>query len=153
VTTATGYATWRVLSYLPGLLGFWTVLAGARLVRGDEERGALAVALSTPLSRTRVLGQRLATFVAALVRIGVLIGLGAIAGEARSRVPVDASPVVPGRAAQSTAQAAGMAGIPLGLLLTDGPRWGPWLVMAALALAGLALSTVLFAGADVRRGH
>ena len=82
VTTPTGFATWRLLGTLPVMLGVWACLAGARLVRGAEERGALDLVLATPRSRARVLGEGIAALATAMAIIGVLIGLGALAGAA-----------------------------------------------------------------------
>jgi ABC-2 type transport system permease protein len=88
VTTPTGFATWRLLGTLPVMLGGWACLAGARLVRGAEERGALDLVLATPRSRARVLGEAIAALATALALIGVLVGLGALAGAAAAGVSV-----------------------------------------------------------------
>lgn len=87
VTTPTGFATWRIMGLTPVLLGIWAILAGARLVRGAEERGTLDIVLATPRSRARVLAEGIAALVAALAIVGVLLGLGALAGEAAAGVP------------------------------------------------------------------
>ncbi len=89
VTTPGGYATWRYMGVLPALLGIWAVLAGARLLRREEERGALDIVLVTPRSRTRVLVEKLAALVTALTLIALLITLGALGGEAQAGVHVD----------------------------------------------------------------
>src|SRR5215472_7280030 len=66
-TTPAGYVTFRDFGiFLPILLGIWTILAGARLVRGEEERGSLEVVLSTPQSRIRVLLEKIAALATAL---------------------------------------------------------------------------------------
>ncbi len=63
-TTPAGYVTFRDFGiFLPLLLSIWTVLAGARLLRGEEERGSLEVLLSTPRSRLRVLLEKIAALV------------------------------------------------------------------------------------------
>jgi ABC-2 type transport system permease protein len=90
VDTPTGYVTWKTMGSLPLLLGIWAVLAGSRLVRGAEERGALDMVLATPRSRARYLGEGIGALVTALALIGILIGLGAMAGEAGAKVPVAA---------------------------------------------------------------
>ncbi|HEU5228259.1 MAG TPA: ABC transporter permease subunit, partial [Ktedonobacteraceae bacterium] len=77
--TPAGYATWRVMSFsVPILLAIWALLAGARLIRGEEERGALDLLLSTPRSRMRLLIEKVVALIVALLIIGLLIGLGAI---------------------------------------------------------------------------
>jgi ABC-2 type transport system permease protein len=90
VDTPTGYVTWKTMGSLPLLLGIWALLAGSRLVRGAEERGALDMVLATPRSRARYLGEGIAALVTALALIGVIIGLGAMGGEAAANVPVAA---------------------------------------------------------------
>jgi ABC-2 type transport system permease protein len=89
LTTPTGYATWKTMGALPALLGIWAVLAGARLLRREEERHSLDVLLATPCSRARVLGEKGVALIIALAAIGILIGLGAMGGEAKAGVPVD----------------------------------------------------------------
>jgi ABC-2 type transport system permease protein len=59
LNTPGGFVTFKVMGLLPVILGIWTVLAGARMTRGEEERGSLDILLSTPQSRLRVLGQKL----------------------------------------------------------------------------------------------
>ncbi|MGH2388165.1 MAG: ABC transporter permease subunit, partial [Chloroflexota bacterium] len=90
LTTPTGYATWKQLGSLPLILGIWAVLAGARLLRREEERHSLDLLLATPCSRLRVLVEKSAALVVALAVIGILIGLGALAGEAKAGVQVAA---------------------------------------------------------------
>ncbi|MGN6564792.1 MAG: ABC transporter permease subunit, partial [Thermomicrobiales bacterium] len=90
VDTPTGYVTWKTMGSLPLLLGIWALLAGSRLVRGAEERGALDMVLATPRSRARYLGEGIGALVTALALIGIIIGLGAMGGEAAANVPVAA---------------------------------------------------------------
>ena len=54
--TPEGYITFRYMATtLPLLLSIWPILAGARLVRGEEERGTMDVLLATSQTRTRLL--------------------------------------------------------------------------------------------------
>ncbi len=90
-TTPEGYVTWRIMGMaLPVLLSIWTLLAGARLLRGEEERGSMDLLLATPYSRVRLALEKLGALVIALIFIGVLIGVGAIAGEAGAKITVNA---------------------------------------------------------------
>jgi ABC-2 type transport system permease protein len=89
VQTPEGYATWDSGSILPVMLGIWTALAGARLVRHDEERGALDMLLTSPYSRARLLLEKLAAFLLAVLLISLLIALGCIAGEALGSLEVN----------------------------------------------------------------
>ncbi|HZC79606.1 MAG TPA: ABC transporter permease subunit, partial [Ktedonobacterales bacterium] len=45
--TPGGYITFKIIGSVPFVLGIWTLLAGARMTRGEEERGALDILLST----------------------------------------------------------------------------------------------------------
>ncbi len=89
VETPEGYATWDTGSVLPVMLGIWTVLAGARLVRGEEERGALDILLTAPYSRARLLLEKLVALVLAILLVSLLIALGCIAGEALGGLKVN----------------------------------------------------------------
>jgi ABC-2 type transport system permease protein len=82
LTTPGGYATWHTLGFVPVILDIWAVLAGARLVRGEEERGALDILLATPQGRLRLLGEKLIGLFLALSLICSLFALGAVIGEA-----------------------------------------------------------------------
>jgi ABC-2 type transport system permease protein len=82
--TPAGYITFRYMeTTLPLLLSFWPILAGASLVRGEEERGTMDVLLAAPQARTRLLLEKIGALVLALLLIAVLFALGAVAGEAR----------------------------------------------------------------------
>ncbi len=89
-TTPAGYVTFRDFGiFLPIPLSIWAVLAGARLISGEEERGSLDVLLSTPRSRMRVLLEKIAALSTALVLIALLIMIGGVAGEASAHTTVD----------------------------------------------------------------
>lgn len=89
VGTTAGYITWHTVGILPVALSIWTVLAGAWLVRGEEERRSLDLALVTAHSRARVLLEKIAAFVTALGGITLLIAAGTVGGEMGSDLPVD----------------------------------------------------------------
>src|SRR6266567_2682420 len=81
--TPAGYITFRYMeTTLPVLLSFWPILAGARLVRGEEERGTMDVLLAAPQARTRLMLEKIGALVLALLLIAVLFALGAVVGEA-----------------------------------------------------------------------
>lgn len=89
-TTPAGYVTFRDFGiFLPLLFSIWTILAGARLVRGEEERGSLELLLSTPCSRLRVLLEKIAALITALVLVALLIAAGGVAGEVSAHTIVD----------------------------------------------------------------
>src|SRR6266571_3625285 len=82
--TPAGYITFRYMeTTLPLLLSFWTILAGARLLRGEEERGTMDVLLGTPQPRTRLLLEKIGALVLALLLLSQFtISRGAAAGGA-----------------------------------------------------------------------
>ena len=84
IQTPEGFITWRIMElFVPLAISFWPILAGARLVRGEEERGSMDVLLATPRSRTRLLLSKLSALLLALILIGLLLALGLIVGQAR----------------------------------------------------------------------
>ena len=79
VDTVGGYATFKIGIFI-FLIAVWPLLAGSRMLRGEEERGSLDVLLSVPRPRVRVGLEKLAAMWTALLAMGVLIGLVAFAG-------------------------------------------------------------------------
>jgi ABC-2 type transport system permease protein len=67
---------------VPLLLSLWSILAGARLVRGEEERGTMDVLLATSQSRARLLLEKVGALFLALLVIVLLFALGVVGGEA-----------------------------------------------------------------------
>src|SRR6266480_3366920 len=83
MNTPEGYITFRYMETAwPLLLSIWPILAGARLVRGEEERGTMDVLLATSQSRARLLLEKVGALAIALLVIAVLFALGVVAGEA-----------------------------------------------------------------------
>jgi ABC-2 type transport system permease protein len=79
VDTIGGYATFKIGIFI-FLIAVWPLLAGSRMLRGEEDRGSLDVLLSLPRPRLRVALEKLAAMWTALLAMGVLIGLLAFAG-------------------------------------------------------------------------
>lgn len=77
--TVGGYATFKIGIFM-FLITVWPLLAGSRMLRGEEERGAMDVLLSLPLSRVRLALEKLAAMWTALLAMGVLIGLLVFSG-------------------------------------------------------------------------
>lgn len=86
VGTPGGFVTFKVLGLLPAVLGIWTVLAGARMTRGEEEGGALDIVLSTPQSRVTVLTQKLLALGAAAGLISLIMSIWIVLGMATAKV-------------------------------------------------------------------
>jgi ABC-2 type transport system permease protein len=83
VDTPGGYATFK---YGPTilLLAVWALAAGARALRGEEERGSIDVLLSLPESRVRLAIEKLGAIWTALLGIGLLMALVTFAGVQRT---------------------------------------------------------------------
>lgn len=82
VDTPGGYATFKY-GFTILLIAIWPLLACSRLLRGEEERGALDVLLSLPRGRGRTALEKLAAVWTALLGMGLIIGLLAFAGGQR----------------------------------------------------------------------
>ncbi|HEV8192389.1 MAG TPA: ABC transporter permease subunit, partial [Ktedonobacterales bacterium] len=78
IDTPGGYATWKY-GFTILVLALWPILAGSRMLRGEEESGSLNVLLSLPRGRVRVALEKLAAMWTALLLMGLLIGLLAFA--------------------------------------------------------------------------
>jgi ABC-2 type transport system permease protein len=84
IQTPEGFITWRIMElFVPLAISFWPILAGARLVRGEEERSSMEVLLASPRSRARLLLSKLSALLIALILIVLLFALGLFAGQAR----------------------------------------------------------------------
>jgi len=74
VDTPGGYATWKY-GFTILVLALWPILAGSRMLRGEEVRGSMDALLSLPRGRGRVALEKLAAMWTALLIMAVLIGL------------------------------------------------------------------------------
>ena len=77
--TIGGYATFKI-GIFAFLICVWPLLAASRMLRGEEDRGSLDVLLSVPRTRRRVAVEKVAAMWAALLAMGVLIGVIAYLG-------------------------------------------------------------------------
>lgn len=83
IGTPEGFITFRLLeTFVPIALSIWPMLAGARLVRGEEERGTLDLLLATPQPQVRLLLEKIGALECALLLIAVHFALGTVVGEA-----------------------------------------------------------------------
>jgi ABC-2 type transport system permease protein len=77
--TVGGYATFKIgISIF--LICVWPLLAASRMLRGEEDRGSLDVLLSMPRTRGRIALEKLAAMWAALLLIGLIVGVLAYLG-------------------------------------------------------------------------
>jgi ABC-2 type transport system permease protein len=82
IDTPGGYATFKY-GFTVLVMALWPLLAGSRMLRGEEERGSMDVLLSMPRGRGRVALEKLAAIWTALLLMGILIGLLTYAGGMR----------------------------------------------------------------------
>ncbi len=146
-----GFMSWRILNFLPVMLGIWSVVALSGTLAGELGRGSMDMLASTPISRARVAMQKLAGYLAALglaiglVTIGMLIsftlfaklpgdevGFGAIAAHA---IWLYITILVPGAVAFALAPAMGRSGA-LGV--------GAVVLFGSFVINGFASSVSLF---------
>src|SRR3989442_11278770 len=52
--TLAGYVQWRVFGFFPLIFGFWALMAGSGVIRGDEGRGLLGLWLASRVSPARL---------------------------------------------------------------------------------------------------
>lgn len=79
--TPGGYLHTEFYSYMPIILGFFSILAGASLLAGDEESGVLDLLMAHPVSRTSTFLGRLLAYVAATFAIFAITWLGFVIAE------------------------------------------------------------------------
>src|SRR6266699_6428113 len=77
VDTAGGFATFKI-GFLILLIAIWPLMAGSRMLRGEEERGSLDALLSLPRGRSRVALEKLAAMWTTLLALCILLSGAAI---------------------------------------------------------------------------
>jgi ABC-2 type transport system permease protein len=93
IGTWSGWLNIEFFSWVPPILAVFAVVVGTGLIAADEDRGTLALLLSQPIHRWRVLVDKFGAFAVAPVLICVLIGAclwlsAAIVGETGSLGPL-----------------------------------------------------------------
>ena len=80
-TSAVGYLNSELFSFmLPLLLLVAAIGAGARAIAGEEERGTLDLVLANPVSRRRLILDKLAALVAEVAALGLVSWLSLVIG-------------------------------------------------------------------------
>ncbi|HUG30937.1 MAG TPA: hypothetical protein VMQ65_10550 [Candidatus Limnocylindria bacterium] len=72
IETLGGFLSWRILNFMPVLIGIWSVVALSGTLAGEVSRGSMDMLASTPVGRARVAMQKLAGY---LVALGLAIGI------------------------------------------------------------------------------
>ena len=92
--TPHGYLNVEFFSYMPLILGIYSVLAGSALVAGDEENGILDLVLAHPISRTEVFLGRLLAFTCATIGILAVSWLGFVLAAPGTDLEVSAGELI-----------------------------------------------------------
>ncbi len=86
--TPGGFLHTELFSYMPLILGFFSILAGSGMLAGDEESGTLDLVLAHPVSRLSLFVGRWLAMLAAHLGIVGLIWLGLAVGTSWSVIDV-----------------------------------------------------------------
>lgn len=68
-----GFLSWRLMNFMPIIVGIWSITAMAGTIGGEGSRGSLEVLMSEPMSRTWIAVQKLLAHVAGMVAAVLLI--------------------------------------------------------------------------------
>lgn len=85
-----GFLSWRILNFLPVMLGIWSVVAMSGLLAAELGRGSMDFVAASPISRMRLAFQKLAGYLVALALTIVLMAIGlAVSFAAFATLPGD----------------------------------------------------------------
>lgn len=91
-----GFMSWRLLNFVPVMLGIWSVIALSGTLAGELGRGSMDMLASAPISRARLAVQKLAGYLAALgitiliITLGMIVAFAAFAKLPGDEVAIDA---------------------------------------------------------------
>jgi ABC-2 type transport system permease protein len=80
--TVGGYVQWRAFGLFAIVFAIWALASASGAARGDEERGIVPLVLAGGLSRTRMIGARVAAFTTASIMAALAGCLGLLVGVA-----------------------------------------------------------------------
>ncbi len=85
IETLGGFMSWRILNFMPVLIGIWSVVALSGTLAGEVSRGSMDMLASSPVGRARVAIQKLAGYLVALAlalgiaTVGMIVAFAAFA--------------------------------------------------------------------------
>ncbi|MEO7204359.1 MAG: hypothetical protein ABIZ52_05030, partial [Candidatus Limnocylindrales bacterium] len=86
-----GFLSWRILNFLPVMIGIWSIVALSGTLAGELGRGSMEMLASAPIGRAGVALQKLFGYLVALAAAVAVLTLGLIAAVAAfSVLPGDA---------------------------------------------------------------
>ena len=141
-TSAPGYLSIELFSFVvPLLLVIAAIAAGSGAVAGEEERGTLDLLLSLPVTRTRVVLEKLCALGAELAALGLVLWLALVVGARSAGMEIGA-----GKLAAAAASAVVLALVygALALLLgcATGRRGASIGIAAAAAVGAYVLNSL-----------
>ncbi|HXG27044.1 MAG TPA: ABC transporter permease subunit [Candidatus Binatia bacterium] len=71
-----GFLSWRIINFLPVILGIWTIVAMSGLLAGEVGRGSMDLVAATPRTRGRIALEKLGGYLLALLVTTALFALG-----------------------------------------------------------------------------
>ena len=71
-----GFMSWRILNFMPVMVGIWAIIAMSGLLGGEISRGSMDLVASTPIGRARIAVQKLLGYAVALAFAVVLLTIG-----------------------------------------------------------------------------
>jgi ABC-2 type transport system permease protein len=94
VETLPGFISWRLVGFLPLMVGIWSIVALSSTLAGEASRGTLELVLSMPLSRRALAFQKLLAHIVALVLAMAIVAVFAwLAGVLFGTLPGDQAPL------------------------------------------------------------
>ena len=91
VDRLSGFLSWRVLNFMPVLVGIWSTIALSSVLAGELSRGSLDMLVVGPFGRAKVAFQKVAGYLAAAGLMTVILALGTYAAlQAFAALPGDA---------------------------------------------------------------
>ncbi len=86
-----GFLSWRILNFMPVMLGIWSVIALSGTLAAELGRGSMDLLAAAPISRPRLAVEKLAGYLAALALAIALLAVGMVVTFALfSKLPGDA---------------------------------------------------------------
>jgi ABC-2 type transport system permease protein len=86
-----GFMSWRLLNFMPVMLGIWSLVVMSGLLAAELNRGSMDLLAASPISRVRLAFEKVAGYLVALaVAITILVIGMVVAFAAFSKLPGDA---------------------------------------------------------------
>ncbi|MBF8289786.1 MAG: hypothetical protein HW391_754, partial [Chloroflexi bacterium] len=73
IDTLGGFVSWRILNFIPVMLGIWSLVAFSGTLAGELARGSLDFVAATPVARRRLAAQKVLAFVSSVLLTVVVL--------------------------------------------------------------------------------